>query len=109
MAIPHLASGDGVHLMPPDFDLATARTEALFKTADLEVIRLVLRAGKSFPPHQVPGDITIHCLAGRLEIGVDGSTHTLEPGELLYLSGGVMHSVLALQDACGLVTIVLKA
>jgi len=108
MAIPHLASGDGVHLMPPDLDLATARTEALFKTPDLEVIRLVLRAGKSFPPHQVPGDITIHCLAGRLEVGIDGGARTLEPGQLLYLSGGVMHSVLALQDACGLVTMVLK-
>ena len=108
MAIPHLAPGEGVDLMPHDLDLATARTEALFKTAHLEVIRLVLRAGKSFPPHQVPGDITIQCLTGRLEIGVDSNACTLEPGQLLYLAGGVMHSVLALQDACGLVTIVLK-
>ena len=106
MAIPHLAPGDGVQLMPPD--PATARTEALFKTAQLEVIRLVLRAGKSFPPHQVPGDITVQCLAGRLAVTADGHTRTLEPGQLLYLGGGVVHSVLALDDACGLVTMVLK-
>lgn len=108
MAIPHLTSGGGVLLMPPDLDLATARSEALFKTAHLEVIRLVLRAGKLFPSHQVSGDITIQCLAGRLEITADGSVSTIEPGQLIYLAGGVVHSVLALQDACGLVTIVLK-
>lgn len=108
MAIPHLTSGDGVYLIPADLDWATARTEALFKTTQLEVIRLVLREGKAFPPHQVAGDITIQCLAGRLEITANGHARTLEPGQLLYLDGGVVHSVLALQDACGLVTIVLR-
>lgn len=108
MAIPHLAPGERLTLMPSDLDLTTARTAALFKTEHLEVIRLVLRAGKSFPPHQVPGEITIQCLAGRLEVTANGSACTLEPGQLLYLGGGVVHSVLALEDACGVVTIILK-
>ena len=42
---------------------------ALFKTEELEVIRLVLAAGKSLPPHKVPGEITIQCLEGRIGSG----------------------------------------
>ena len=69
---------------------------------------LVLQAGKALPPHKVPGEITIHCLEGRMAVGADGAQHVLAAGQLLYLDGGVMHDVRALDDASALVTIVLQ-
>jgi quercetin dioxygenase-like cupin family protein len=45
----------------------------------LEVIRLVLLAGKVFPPHAVPGEITMQCIEGEVDVTVDGESHVLKP------------------------------
>lgn len=81
---------------------------ALFKAQDLEVMRLVLQAGKSLPPHQVAGEITIHCIEGVLDVTIDGRSHVLRAGQLLFLTGGALHGVKALEDASALVTIALR-
>jgi quercetin dioxygenase-like cupin family protein len=107
MAIPHAQPGQSVDVSPLGARLADEKTVALFKSDELEVIRLVLQAGKALPPHKVPGEITIHCLEGRIAVGADGAEHVLAAGQLLYLRGGVLHDVTALQDASALVTIVL--
>lgn len=107
MAIEHAQPGQPVNVAPLGPRLADATTVALFKSEELEVIRLVLQAGKALPPHKVPGEITIHCLEGRIAVGADGAQHLLAAGQLLYLRGGVMHDVKALEDASALVTIVL--
>jgi len=108
MALPHGVSGESIDVRPLGPRLPTERTAALFKARDLEVIRLVLSAGKSVPPHKVPGDITIHCLEGSLRIDVDGAASLLNAGELLFLAGDVVHGVKAISDASALVTIALK-
>jgi quercetin dioxygenase-like cupin family protein len=107
MAIPHANSGQPIDIGPLGSGLPDARTVALFKTAELEVMRLVLHAGKSFPSHRVPGEVTIQCLEGKIEVNADGQSHILQTGQLLYLSGNVLHSLLGLEDASALVTIVL--
>ncbi len=66
-------------------------------------------AGKGLPPHRVPGEITIQCVTGHIEVGLDDGPAVLQPGQMLYLKGDAMHSVLALSDACALVTIALSA
>ncbi len=108
MAIEHAQPGQPVDVSPLGPRLASEKTVALFKSHQLEVIRLVLQAGKALPPHKVPGEITIHCLEGRLAVGAGGSRHVLTAGQLLYLGGGVPHDVQALEDASALVTIVLQ-
>ena len=108
MAIEHAQPGQPVNVSPLGPQLASAKTVALFKSGQLEVIRLVLQAGKALPPHKVPGEITIHCLEGRMAVGADGTRHVLAAGQLLYLGGGVVHDVTALDDASALVTIVLQ-
>ena len=107
MAIVHAQPGQPVNVSPLGPRLRGEKTVALFKSQELEVIRLVLPAGKALPPHQVPGEITIHCLEGRMAVGADGTQHMLGAGQLLYLGGGVLHDVTALEDASALVTIVL--
>ena len=108
MAISHLAAGQPIDILPLGRALSQTRTSALFKTEQLEVMRLVLLTGKLIPPHKVAGEITILCLEGRIEISVDGGTQILEANQLMYLSGGVMHSLIALEDASALLTIVLR-
>jgi quercetin dioxygenase-like cupin family protein len=108
MAIPHAQPGEPIDISPLGARLPGAKTFALFKTEQLEVIRLVLDAGKSVPPHKVPGEITVQCIEGRIALDVEGRNHVLAAGQMLYLGGGVLHSVAALEAASVLVSIVLK-
>lgn len=108
MAIPHAQPGQTVDVSPLGPRLPGERTSALFKTESLEVMRLVLGAGKALPPHKVAGEITIQCIEGRIDVTCEGRSHVLGAGELLYLSGHAMHGVVALEDSSALVTIVLK-
>jgi quercetin dioxygenase-like cupin family protein len=108
MAIPHANSGQPIDIQPLGPGLPNARTVALFKTAELEVMRLVLPAGRSLPPHRVPGEITIQCIEGKIEVTANELPQVIHAGQLLYLSGGVLHSLLGLEDASALVTIVLR-
>ena len=107
MAIHHLESGEIANLQPLDGEAPLSQSTALFKTAQLEVIRLVLPKGRSMPLHSVAGETTVQCLQGRIEFTVPGQVQTLQAGQLLYLRGGEPHSLMALEDACVLVTIVL--
>ena len=108
MAIPHALPGQVIGVQPLGPRLAHEKTVALFKAQDLEVMRLVLPAGRSLPPHKVPGEITVQCIEGAIDVTADGRSHVLHAGQLLYLSGGVMHGVTALQDASALVTVALR-
>lgn len=108
MAIPHAESGQVIDVRPLGASLAGQRTTALFKTDDLEVMRLVLTTGKSLPPHKVAGEITIQCIEGRIDVTVNGESRFLEAGQLIYLARDVLHGVVALEDASVLVTIALR-
>lgn len=111
MAIPHAVAGQPIDVRPLGAALRAARTVALFKSDDLEVMRIVLLAGKSVPPHAVPGEISLQCLEGRVALtsgaGAEAKTEVLSAGQLVYLAGGALHSLLGVEDASVLVTIVL--
>jgi quercetin dioxygenase-like cupin family protein len=87
--------------------LSTAKTTALFKANDLEVVRLVLAAGRSLPPHQVPGEITIQCIEGSIDVEAEGQSRLLDAGQLLYLPGNLLHGATAVENASALVTVAL--
>lgn len=107
MAISHALSGQPIEVAPFGKSLPEQRTVALFKSDQLEVIRLVLAAGKSMPTHKVSGECTIHCLEGSLDVRVNGSNTVLTAGQLMFLLGDVPHSVTAREPASALVTLVL--
>ena len=109
MAIRHALPGQSIDVSPLGASLAGGRTTALFKSVDLEVMRVVLPKGKSLPPHKVPGEITVQCIEGAVDVTAEGSSHVLRAGQLLYLSGNVLHGVAALEDASLLVTVALKS
>ena len=105
MAIVHLASGETATLLPLGDRLADTPTTALFKDAHMEVIRIVLMSGKRMPEHKVAGPISVQCIEGRVEIGADGRIISMQAGDLLYLKGGVVHDLHAIDNASLLVTI----
>ena len=108
MAITHAASGQIVDVQALGEGLVDARTVALFKTDELEVMRLVMQADKTMPSHSVKGEITIHCLEGEVELILDGRNQRLKAGQMVWLEGSVEHGLMALRDSSLLLTIVLR-
>ena len=107
MAIPHAMPTEVVDIRPLGADGQQLQTTTLIKTDTLEVIRLVLPAGKEIPPHSVPGEITVQCLEGKVVFGTEEGERKLTAGNLLYLTGASQHSVRAVEDSSVLVTILL--
>lgn len=107
MAIPHAQPGEVIDVLPLGSALATAKTSTLLKTERVEIIRLVMVAGKVLSEHKARGEITVHCLEGKLAFTALGQTHELTAGQLLYLPSGEPHSVQCLEDASFLLTILL--
>ena len=105
MAIRHARAGEVVDLQPLGEGLQSARTTALVKSDAFEAVRLVVPAGKEIPPHQVSGQITLHCLEGRVLLGLADSTLELSSGQWVYLDGGARHSVKGIEDSSVLLTI----
>jgi quercetin dioxygenase-like cupin family protein len=108
MAMPHAKPGEVIDVRPLGPALAQAKTTTLIKTAALEVIRVVLPTGKEIPTHQVPGEITVQCLEGRVAFTAGSTTHDLHAGQLLYLSGNEPHALRCVENASVLVTILLR-
>ncbi|HMO45326.1 MAG TPA: hypothetical protein PKB14_04775 [Rubrivivax sp.] len=109
MALTHAGPGTAIALRGGALVPGEPKSQALFKSQDLEVLRLALAAGDALPPHRVAGEIIVHCLSGVLQLGLDGGRCILRAGEMSYLSGGAQHDVLALEDCVALVTIALAA
>jgi quercetin dioxygenase-like cupin family protein len=107
MAIPHATPGQVIDVRPLGPALSNTVTTTLIKTARLEVLRLVVPAGKDIPSHKVAGEITVQCLEGRVAFTALGQTRELHAGQMCYLSGGEEHLVKGLDDASVLVTILL--
>lgn len=108
MAIEHANPGDVIDVRPLGAALAGTKTAALLKTANLEVIRLVMTAGKELAEHKAPGDITVHCLEGKIAFTAAGVTRELAAGQMLYLTAGDPHSVKCIEAASFLLTIARK-
>lgn len=107
MAQHHVKSGEVVDLRPLGPKLGGAKTIALVKEKRFEAIRLIMRAGTEIPPHDVPGDLMLHCLEGRIVLGLAHSELELASGDWLYLNGGDAHFLKCLQDASLLLTVLL--
>ena len=109
MAIQHAAQGEVVDVRPLNQKIAETKTSTLLRTSVMELLRLVMPAGKAIAEHKAPGEITVHCLEGRIEFTAAGSTRELLAGELLYLGAAEPHSLKAIEDSSVLVTILLRS
>jgi quercetin dioxygenase-like cupin family protein len=76
----------------------------LVKTETLELRRLTLPKGREIPTHHAQGEITVHCLAGRIAFTAGGATREVGTGQLIVLAAGEPHSLVGLEDSVVLVT-----
>lgn len=95
-------------MRPLGTKLKYAKTAAIIKSKHFEAVRLVVLAGTEIPPHKVPGNIMLHCLEGRISLGLTDSSIILSTGEWVYLAGGEIHSLSGLEDSSLLLTILLR-
>lgn len=108
MALDKAREGQAIDVRPLGAQLGEAQSIALFKSEQIQVLRLVLPAGHGMPPHRVEGEITIQCVEGHVVVDVAGSPSELPAGHLLFVRGGVEHALTARAAASVLVTIVLR-
>jgi len=104
MSIPHLQPNEVVRL-PLGATLQASKSTTLVKTSDLEVIRLVVPAGKEIPTHKAPGPITVQCLEGRVSFTACGESQELGPSDFLHLPVAEPHALKGIEDSSLLVTI----
>jgi quercetin dioxygenase-like cupin family protein len=75
------------------------------RAGQVEIIRLVVPAGKQIEEHKARSEIIVHCLEGRVAFTAFGKTQPLEAGHLLYLPAGEPHAGKGIEDASLLLTI----
>lgn len=107
MAQAHAASGDIIDLRPLGAALNDRVTTAFIKSAQMELVHLVLPSGKALPEHRVSGEITLQCIEGLIEFTTPTTSLRLAPGQLVHLAAGEDHALLALADSTALLTICL--
>ncbi len=99
--------GKVLDVRPLGDKLSEASTFTLLKTKRLEVIRLMMPAGKELLTHTAPGEMTMQCLEGRVALTVQGKPRELSSGDFQHLPPDEPHSVKGLEDSSLLLTIVL--
>ena len=104
MALKHANPGEVINLFPLGPALGDTKTSALVKSDRFEAVRLIVPAGTTIPPHQVEGYLTLHCLEGRVVLGVEQDIE-LRAGDWIYLERGAAHSVKGIEDSSLLLTI----
>ena len=92
MAIPHAQPGEVIDVHALAGTLALSKTTTLIKTPYVEVIRMVLPAGKVISEHKAPGEIIVQCLEGRMTVRTMGQEKELQSGSMLFLSAKEPHS-----------------
>jgi len=95
---------DRILHLPLGKTLGDAKSTTLMKSAGLELIRLVIPAGKEIPPHRAPGEITVQCLEGHVAFEHDGHAIALQAGDLLHLCPQEIHALKGISDSSVLVT-----
>ncbi|WP_114968893.1 cupin domain-containing protein [Rhodoferax ferrireducens] len=104
MAQNHAQSGQVVSVLPLGAQLNAAKTTAILKAEQLEVVRLVLPAGKEWTEHKAPGEITVQCIEGSIEFRTADVLQVLLPGDFIFLRSEEPHALRALVDSSALLT-----
>nr|WP_245193129.1 cupin domain-containing protein [Kocuria sp. JC486] len=61
----------------------------------MRVVQFAFAAGQELAEHEAPGAVAVVLNSGRLDFTVDGTVNEMVGGDVLYLSPGVPHSVVA--------------
>ncbi|HAH49371.1 MAG TPA: cupin, partial [Planctomycetaceae bacterium] len=106
MSPSHAKPGEVLTVAPLGADLESTKTKILVKTDDLEIVRMIIKAGNSLPSHSAQGVLTVQCLEGHVRFKCMGNDHDLKAGQMIYLPHAETHSVECVESAALLLTIV---
>ena len=107
MALEHAQPLDVIDARPLAGQLHEVKNHSLLKTHTLQLMRVVMAAGQAQPQHHVAGEMTIHCLEGRVRVTTPERSCELGPGQVTALPAQASHSLEALSDTSLLLTILL--
>ena len=105
MVIAHAIAGETMNLFLSESELGRAKTTALVKTSNFEIIRLCINASQEIPLHRTKGPITVQCLQGKVVFTIGDAENEMVPGDWLYLDGGQIHSLVGIENSALLLTI----
>jgi quercetin dioxygenase-like cupin family protein len=105
MAQAHTGSGQLVSVLPLGDQIRHSKTTAVLKADQLEIIRIVLLAGKGLVEHAAPGEISVQCIEGCIDFTVAGNVLRMHAGDLVHLFAGEPHALMAVEDSSALLTI----
>ena len=107
MAMPRATQGELIDVRPLGDALQVSKSVTLMRSEHMEVVRLVLPAGKHIPEHRAPGEITVQCLEGVVKFGTGTGTQVMRSGDMLFLLAGEPHWLEAVENGSVLVTLYL--
>ena len=105
MALKHAQPLEVIDLHATNEANGTAVSSSLLKTPHLQLMRVLLAAGQALPEHHVPGEITVQCLSGEVDVATPSRTCRLVRVSLVMLPAAEPHRVQAHRDTVLLVTV----
>lgn len=84
------------------------RQVALYKHDQATVALFRFEKGGELPEHKTEGTVLIQVLGGEIEVRVEGRMETLNNGQMLAVSPGTPHSVLAMESSVMLLTVCME-
>ena len=73
--------------------------KAILETDFTKEIRILMRENQEMKEHQTPFPIVVELLEGEIIFGVEGQNDEVKKGDLLTLSGGVPHNLIAKKES----------
>ena len=73
--------------------------KAILETDFTKEIRILMRENQEMKEHQTPFPIVVELLEGEIIFGVEGQNYEVKQGDLLTLSGGVPHNLIAKKES----------
>ena len=107
MALPHASLLDVIDIRPLGPALPDNVSTSLLKSDRLQLLHLVLPAGRDIAEHHVDDECTIHCLEGDVEVQTPGGARRLGHGQLVVLPAAAPYAIRARADSALLMTLLL--
>ena len=73
--------------------------KAILETDFTKEIRILMRENQEMKEHQTPFPIVVELLEGEIIFGAEGQNYEVKKGDLLTLSGGVPHNLIAKKES----------
>ncbi len=71
----------------------------IFENENGGVVLLALKAGQTLAAHVAPAELMVHVIEGSIEFNLSDKPHHIKAGEFMLVGKGVLHSVVAKEDA----------